>query len=512
MRFRFCNLTLIIVLLVTSGAPSPLHAAPAASPPHQGTGDLCKDLLPEPFSGLAKPWDILSNTADICSAGQWLYGDDRYNAWANFTVMLLPDEASAVAALESMPFGSSVAADKFQPSSRYGDAGLYGLQPAADAYSSIYVDIAFVYGCYYVRIDADIQPASHISPDFASTTYAGYVAQALKGRPRCPNAAPAPTTPSIPPSAKLTVGLGCAIGNAPNTMRCAASVYDTLPGANIVYKWAVNGKEQVGVTGAELTVENLARGEYIVSVMAIDQAHGNVASQPNSAVMTIAKGPAPAGSAGFKVQLSCMVSELPDRSRQVDCTATAENPPVGANLKYIWNWNGVSDYMQSGATFQYRGMSSGTNTISVNALDVASSSRSESAATTVDIPWLDGSPADGSDAVPTPEELSLEVGRLADSESPDVKDVVAAMLNHFSRGLPDKPVANMDVFALGLFESASTLALAINPANGHPLYPSVLVAMPKLEEELWQVSRGVIPLATVEQHLGLLVAMDRLLR
>ncbi len=150
--------------------------------------------------------------------------------------MLLPDEASATAALESMPSGSHVDAGKIQPSSRYGDAGLYGIQPAADAYSSIFADTAFgfAYGCCCVHIDTDIQPGSHISPDFV-LTYAGYVDRMLKSRPRCPGAA-APQAPQT----RHTVGLGCATGNTPSTIRCAASVYDTLPGAVIVYRWTVN--------------------------------------------------------------------------------------------------------------------------------------------------------------------------------------------------------------------------------------------------------------------------------
>ncbi len=67
MRFRLCNLTLILVFLVAAGNPALLRAA---APPRQGAGRLCDGLLPEPLPGLAKPWDIYTNKADVCAAGQ----------------------------------------------------------------------------------------------------------------------------------------------------------------------------------------------------------------------------------------------------------------------------------------------------------------------------------------------------------------------------------------------------------------------------------------------------------
>ena len=503
-----------LITLLSKTYPAALNQTLKARPrcpvnapvPPQSTGNLCNGLLPEPFSGLAEPWRDIASATDSCTASQTLNGDGGHQAWANFLVLLHSDTASATATLETMKSTSLVASDKFQPSKRYGDAGWYGLEQA-DSKDFINVDIAFVYGCYWVDVNATIDPASHISPDFASTTYAGYVAQALKGRPRCPG-----TTPPQAPPTKHTVGLGCAIGNAPNTMRCAASVYDTLPGANIVYKWAVNGKEQAGVTGAGLTVENLAPGDYTVNVTAIDQAHGNAASQPASFVMTVAGGPAPAESGVFKVRLKCTISELPDRSRRVDCTATAENPPAGANLKYVWNWNGVPDYMQTGTTFEYGGTSSGTNTISVNVIDMAGGSRSESASTTVDIPRLDGSPADGSDVVPTMKEMQPEVHSIVNGLSPDEGLKGNGMLNEFFSKAPAGHTQKTDPGVATVYAYAIALSMAKNPENGLPLYPSVFLAMSRLEDLLRQVMLGAIPLSTVEQELGLLVVQDKALR
>ncbi len=75
------------------------------------------------------------------------------------------------------------------------------------------------------------------------------------------------------------------------------------------------------------------------------------------------------------------------------------------------------------------------------------------------------------------------------------------MLKHFLAKALRGYNRDTDPAAAEFLATATILALATNLADGLLLYPSVLMALPGLEEDV-QVMLGAIPLSTVEQELG----------
>lgn len=271
-----------LVLLSMAGVPQAVAAPdpsdlctlmPAGLPPQPG--------VPGPVP--AQPGKVCQKriyTTDPAPAGGYLE-----QGFIGVALYASADEARAFATAPS-----DNATDPARPETTYGEAG----QERGGGSTGAVPTLAFSRGCYAVYTN----PGYVVNPDNSTrilptdTMYqiAGQTDAILKTIPPCPNAAPS-TTPTPP---TLTAGLACDTNSLQDAgqVLCTASVTDQAPDAQIVYDWSLDGQPQPGVTGAELSLDNVAVGSHQVSVVARDT-QNNISALPQSVPFIRAAGGGP---------------------------------------------------------------------------------------------------------------------------------------------------------------------------------------------------------------------------
>ncbi|WP_404497598.1 hypothetical protein [Arthrobacter sp. GAS37] len=263
-----------LVLLYTGGVPQ----AVAAPDPN----DLCTlmpSALPPALPGA--PTTVPAQPGNACS--KRIYPTDPAPAGGYsqggaivVSVFASADEARAYA---TAPGADS--SDPARPETTYGEAG----EEFGGGSTGAVPALVFSIGCYAVYTNAGYV----VNPDSSTRTLPTDTMYQIAGQtdtilsaippPRCPNAVPS-TTP-VPPA--LTAGLACDTNSLQDAgqVLCTASVTDQAPDAQIVYDWSLDGQPQSGVTGAELSLDNVAVGSHQVSVVARDT-QNNISALPQS--------------------------------------------------------------------------------------------------------------------------------------------------------------------------------------------------------------------------------------
>ena len=139
--------------------------------------------------------------------------------------------------------------------------------------------IFFRRGCYAVEGFWDAASEATIRRHLAE------VDRAIAAGPACPGAAAVP--PKTPATGSMSLGLACDPARLQDAGRvaCNAAVSNLPAGADIVYRWTVDGALRGGATGRDLLVEGLAVGAHVVTVAARDTRSGTELG-PQSASFT----------------------------------------------------------------------------------------------------------------------------------------------------------------------------------------------------------------------------------
>jgi len=183
---------------------------------------------------------------------------------------------------------------KAQESSGFGERTLLTTQrPGGQISHSLF----FRRGCYTVEGHWNAATEVLIRGHLAT------VDRALAAEPPCPGAQVTPRPK--PPAGSMSLGLACDAARLQDAGRvaCNAAVSNVPAGAEIGYRWTVDGTVRPGATGRDLLLEGLAVGTHVVSVAARETKSGTELA-PQTASLTRrtaggSSGPTPSGGSGI---------------------------------------------------------------------------------------------------------------------------------------------------------------------------------------------------------------------
>lgn len=187
--------------------------------------------------------------------------------------------------------------------------------------------------------------------------------------PAGPTASATATTAS---PAAFGVGLGCGVREdaALRLLACTASPFGQAADAVLSYAWRLDGvtRAETGSTmQVDIVRENLAAGNHVIGVTVTDT-RNNVQATNSASVDTT--------TTAFAVSVVCGYSES-QGTYELNCSATAANPPPNADLSYTWTVNGAS----IGTTVEtlVRSVGQGPVQVTVSARDAVSGQQTNTA-------------------------------------------------------------------------------------------------------------------------------------